>query len=217
MNALFFFVVAVAAVATLGALVGPRPTVTLPCAATAAAVWAVAGGWLAAQAAVVPAVVCAVGTGGATLLALTDTEWFRHGRRPVRRTPGPCPDWCEGEHPPPGLAQVAIPHSRVIDSRDLLDGGLIEVRLSWSERLDFRPPRPPVIELSALRRDHDMSTTMPPDEAGFLAMVMAAEVGGFMEHSFSLAVADDAGWLPRVLAEAAQRLGYTEPSRDGAS
>lgn len=195
----------VAAVATPAALIARRPAIVLPGAAAASAAWAAATVYLVTENMPIPAVLTGVPAAAGAVLAV---EQLR-GRRPVRRRPGRCPSWCSIDHRNPS-GRDHVSHDHEVAVRELLNGDIVEVRLTWVERLTGPASGPPQVALATYDRaaGHDHITHLSGEDAASLATVMAADLAEQVEHAHNIALSGDAGWLPRALAQAAHQLGY---------
>ncbi|WUI00241.1 hypothetical protein OHR68_43365 [Spirillospora sp. NBC_00431] len=208
----YIITAAVLAVALIAALSNRRAVIAIPAAVTAAAGGSILAGLFAGERLYLPAAITLAGVLGAILVAADHLK--ATDPRQAARVPGRCPSWCEFDHRPPGPQQRVISHERVMGGQDLADGGIIEVRVGWMEPLTGPAGDPPVVMLTVYGA-HAADIELTPDQAAILAITLAADLAGHLGYAHSIAIAGDAGWLPRALAEAANALGYRPVSALG--
>lgn len=208
--ALPFIAIAVAVVAALVTWRARRARYAAPAAVVTVASWLSAAHFLTREGYTGAAVVCvsaAVGVSVIAVFLIADGPTVQS----IRRSPGPCPSWCEFQHHN-APAQEYVVHGRVVGGHDLEDGGIVEVFVSWYERLTGPASPPPSVQVVLLTGDHDRSVQLDltGDEAGLLASILAADWASTGTSPYTLAFSGATGWLPRALAQAADALGYQD-------
>jgi hypothetical protein len=121
-----------------------------------------------------------------------------------------CPAWCERTHPATGPQQVYVPHQADVAEITLIDGTLIEVVVSWLQRLDDIPSHDPELMVYTHTDDELAALNLSPGQAGMLAEVMSAASSGHATGALSSALAGDCDWLCNSLATAVVLLGYRD-------
>jgi len=119
-----------------------------------------------------------------------------------------CPvSWCEEQHPEPRPQQVYIPHRHDIAEKTLLDGTVIDVVITWYERLGQQTTTDPRVMVFTHTGTDTAGVDLEAGTAGMLAEAMAL-------------AGDGDRWLAGALADAAALLGYSrddEAASGGAS
>lgn len=130
-----------------------------------------------------------------------------------------CPvAWCDLQHAGPLPTQLWQTHTGVVEEMTLIDGTVIDVAITWHERLDGQVPAdsPPFATPRILIYTHSdgkvSSVDLSPDQARSLAEAMSAVRSGHLAGALSGALAGDCDWLTNTLAAAAELL--TPPSTE---